>query len=165
MKIELIKQTFDFDDNYKCTGYKYKPFKWCCEKIASNPVIDFIGEPTSDESDYNNIIPSIALTRMDIEYDYDSPMTWENYIYYKINHCPFCGEPIEISIVREEDVSDVYSHLTEWRDKLWKKHNRTDSKKKCEELEKEVRKLDYIINWFHDLNEYKDKSELEYEYE
>ena len=80
---------------------------------------------------------------------------WENDYYYKISHCPFCGKPIEITVVGEEDMDEYHKVLSKQRDELWKKYNRTDSKKKSEELRKQVQELDDQINWLYHLAEYK----------
>lgn len=80
---------------------------------------------------------------------------WENDYHYKISHCPFCGEPIEFSVVGEENVDEHYKALKQQREELWKKCNRTDSKKKSEELRKQVQELDDHINWLYELAEYK----------
>lgn len=157
MKIELIRQKFN-----GTRGYKFKPFSWCCDKIQENPCIVFSDSVEIDDNnlddylDYECTFPAFALVHTDNDYDVD----WDT--YYKINHCPFCGEPIEITVVGEEDVEEYYKNLKAKRDELWKEHNRTDSKKKAQELYEQVRKLDDQINWLYHLTEYKDvKSILE----
>lgn len=52
-------------------------------------------------------------------------------------------------------MSDKYKKLTKQRDELWKKCQRTDSKKEELELSKQVRKLDKQINDFYELGEWK----------
>lgn len=149
MKIELIKQKFN-----STRGYKYKPFSWCCDKIQENPCIVFSDEIyTDDDIDNECTFPSFALWYSEVIKDWDDE--YEEDTYYKINYCPFCGEPIEISVVGEEDIDECYKVLSKQRDELWKKYKRTDSKKKSEELRKQVRELDDKINWFYHLAEYK----------
>ncbi len=80
---------------------------------------------------------------------------WEQTDNYPIQFCPHCGEKIEISVVEEIDVSDKYNELTKQRKELWKKYQRTDSKKEDYELTKQVRKLDYQIDDFYELDEWK----------
>ena len=85
----------------------------------------------------------------------DKKTIWEQTDNYPIQFCPHCGEKIEISVVEEIDVSDKYNELTKQREELWKKCQRTDSKKKESELRKQVRKLDDQINDFYELGEWK----------
>ena len=148
MKIELIKQKFN-----STRGYKYKPFSWCCNKIQDNPCVVFSGEVCADGSmDYEYIFPACALWHSEIFKDWEDE--YDQDTYYKINYCPFCGEPIEISVVGEEDIDECYKVLSKQRGELWKKYNRTDSKKKSEELRKQVQELDDQINWLCQLAEY-----------
>ena len=58
-------------------------------------------------------------------------------------------------MVDEVDVSEKYDELTKLREELWKKCQRTDSKKKEFELRDHVRKLDDQINDFYELGEWK----------
>ena len=52
-------------------------------------------------------------------------------------------------------VSDKYNELYKQRDELWKKCQRTDSKKEEFELMNQVKKLDDQINDFYELCEWK----------
>lgn len=152
MKIELIKQTFD---DY--VGYKFKPFKWCCDKLKNNPSIDLVNE--CDQNDYNSDeFPMMAIMLTERFYDWGDE--YEEDYYYKVSYCPFCGEPIEISVVGQEDVSEIYYKLEEERNKVWKKYRNTDSKKKEAEFSKIVRELDNKINYFYNLFEYKNIEEI-----
>ena len=111
----------------------------------------------TDDIDDECTFPSFALWYSEVIKDWDDE--YEEDTYYKINYCPFCGEPIEISVVGEEDIDECYKVLSKQRDELWKKYKRTDSKKKSEELRKQVQELDDQINWFYHLVEYKDAKE------
>lgn len=144
MKIELIKQKFN-----STRGYKFKPFVWCCDKIKDNPCIVF-----SDEVYAEDDLPAFALLYTKVYKDWDDE--FEQDTHYKINYCPFCGEPIEISVVDEEDVDDYCKTLIKRREELWKKCNRTDSKKKERELRDQVHELDSQIDWLYHLFEYED---------
>lgn len=152
MKIELIEQTFD---DY--TGYKYKPFKWCCENLEKNEMINLVNE--YDQNDYDSDeFPMIAIRHTERFYDWGDE--YEQDYYYRITHCPFCGDPIKIFIVGQENVSEVYKNLKEERDKIWKKYCKTDSKKKEAELRNVVRELDDKVNYFFNLTEYKKLEEI-----
>lgn len=151
MKIELIKQKFD-----DSTSFKFKPIKYCCEDLKNNPSIVLTDEYEHsckhDEEEDGTIIPYFSIMHSEIVSSWGDE--WQNDYYYKINHCPFCCEQIEISIVKEEDVSDIVRELQKERKEKWDKHYKTDSKKKAAELEKLVHNLDNKINYFYDLFEY-----------
>ena len=144
MKIELIK--LKFNDTY---SYKYKPFKHCCNEIQNDKAIIFTYEDINDATS----IPQFCTSHTEIITSYEDE--WEQTDNYPIQFCPHCGEKIEISVVDEIDVSDKYKELTKQRDELWKKCQRTDSKKEESELRKQVRKLDDQINDFYELDEWK----------
>ena len=153
MKIELIRQ--NIGDNHS-RGYKYKPLKYCCKKLKDNEVINLVDEYTDD--DYGELVPSVAVHRTEIVRDWEDE--WEEDYYYRIDYCPFCGEEIKIAIVKEEDVSEIYSKLDKERKEVWRKYCKTDSKRKSEELNKIVRNLDDAIDWFYNLNEYEEIEEI-----
>ena len=52
--------------------------------------------------------------------------------------------------------ADKYNELSKQREDLWKKCQRTDSKKKEAELIEQVRKFDNQINGFYLLDEWKE---------
>ena len=153
MKIELIR--LKFNDTH---SYKYKPFKYCCGEIHQNDCIIFTNEDLSPlkHIDYDNFIPQFCTSHTEVITSYEDE--WEQTDNYPIRFCPHCGEKIEISVVDEIDVSDKYDELTKQRDELWKKCQRTDSKKKEAELREQVRKLDNQINGFYLLDEWKGES-------
>ena len=148
MKIELIRQKFN-----STRGYKYKRFSWCCNKIQDNPCVVFSDEVyTEDTIDDECTFPAFALCHTEVYRDWEDE--YEQDTYYKINHCPFCGEAIEISVVGEEDVDDYCKSLSKQREELWNKYNKTDSKKKSQELYEQVHELDSQIDWLYQLTEY-----------
>ena len=156
MKIELIK--LKFNDTH---SYKYKPFQYCCDEIQNDKAIVFTGEDlvcndifglvVRDSDD--TIIPQFCNSYTETFNSCGDE--YEQTDNYPIQFCPHCGEMIEISVVDEIDVSDKYEELTKQRDELWKKCQRTDSKKEECELRKKVMKLDDQINDFYELNEWK----------
>ena len=155
MKIELIKLKF----NSTCT-YKYKPFKYCCEAIQNNKNIIFTGEDLvcDDEfglvvRDYDeNLIPQFCTSYIETFNSWGDE--FENTYNYPIQFCPHCGEKIEIEVVDEIDVYEEYNQLSKQRDELWKKCQKTDSKKKENELREQVRDLDDRINGLYTLSEW-----------
>ncbi len=142
MKIELIKLLFN-----ESSGFKYKPFDYCCEMLKRNPAILL-----TDEECYEYDLPNFAISETETYSDWEDD--WEETRYYPIRFCPFCGTPIEIVLIEEKDVSDFYERLNKKREELWKKCQRTDSKKKEAELRDQVSKLDDRINCFYNLMEY-----------
>lgn len=151
MKIELIKLNF----NDTC-AYKYKPFTHCCEAIQNDKAIVFAGEDLVHLDTYwedERYIPRFCTSHTEIITSYEDE--FEQTDNYPIEFCPHCGEKIDISVVDEIDVSNKYNELTKQREELWKKCQRTDSKKEEFELRKQVRKLDDQINDFYELSEWK----------
>lgn len=147
MKIELVKQNFDGNQQYK-----FIPFEFCCEEMKNNPIIDLIhGHAYNSCNDYN--IPCVMLRESEIIAEYGEE--WLEEKYYKINYCPFCGEAIEVRVAWEEDISNIYFNLCKQRDETWKECNSTDSKSLSLELREKVRELDRQINYLYELAEYK----------
>lgn len=148
MKIELIK--LKFNDTH---SYKYKPFKYCCDEIQNDKAIVFTNEDLSPLKYIGdgNFIPQICTSHTEVITSYEDE--WEQTDNYPIRFCPHCGEKIEISVVDEIDVSDKYKELTKQRDELWKKCQKTDSKKEEFELMNQVKKLDDQIDSFYWLDE------------
>lgn len=138
MKIELIK--LKFNDTH---SYKYKLFTHCCDEIQNDKAIIFTGEDLVHSDDCwgdERYIPRFCTSHTEVITSYEDE--WEQTDNYPIQFCPHCGEKIEISVVDEIDMSDKYDELTKQREELWKKCQRTDSKKEEHELRKQVRKLD-----------------------
>ena len=151
MKIELIK--LKFNDTH---SYKYKPFTHCCDEIQNDKAIVFTGEDFVHLDTYLEdeiYIPRFCTSYTEVITSYEDE--WEQTDNYPIQFCPHCGEKIEISVVDEIDVSDKYDELTKQRDELWKKCQRTDSKKKEFELREQVEKLNKQINDLYELCEWK----------
>lgn len=151
MKIELIKLKF----NDTCS-YKYKPFEHCCDEIQNDKAIVFTGEDlvhSNDCWDDGRYVPRFCASHTEIITSYEDE--WEKTDNYPIQFCPYCGEKIEIEVVDEIDVSDKYNELSKQRDELWKKCQRTDSKKREVELRERVGKLDKQINGLYLLDEWK----------
>lgn len=153
MKIELIRLKFN-----NTHSYKYKSFKYCCDEIQNDKAIVFTNEDLSPLKyiDDGNFIPQFCTSHTEVITSYEDE--WEQTDNYPIQFCPHCGEKIEISVVDEIDVSDKYNELSKQREELWKKCQRTDSKKKEFELREQVRKLDKQIDSFYWLDEWKGES-------
>ena len=156
MKIELIK--LKFNDTH---SYKYKPFTHCCDEIQNDKAIVFTGEDLVYNDTFglvvrdsdDNIIPQFCNSYTETFNSWGDE--FEQTDNYPIQFCPHCGEKIEISVVDEIGVSDKYNELSKQREELWKKCQRTDSKKRESELREQVKKLDNQINDFYELGELK----------
>lgn len=146
MRIKISK--WCFDDTH---SYKIKSLTECCDKIMNSNVITLVEDyENGDDSDY-----SVKLREINYEYDsYDD--TYDDYTTYEsIKYCPFCGEKIYIEIVEVIDKDKEYSELTQLRDELWNKYKKTDSIKKSNKLQQEVRELDKKINELYMNNDLK----------
>ena len=156
MKIELIK--LKFNDTH---SYKYKPFTHCCDEIQNDKAIVFTGEDLVHLDTYwedESYIPRFCTSYTEVITSYEDE--WEQTDNYPIQFCPHCGEKIEISVVEEIDVSDKYNELSKQREELWKRCQRTDSKKEDSELRKQVRKLDDQINDFYELGKWRENNNV-----
>lgn len=151
MKIELIKLKF----NDTC-AYKHKPFQYCCDEIQNDKAIVFTGEDlvhSDDCWDDERYIPQFCTSYTETFSSWGDE--WEQTDNFPIKFCPHCGKKIEISVVDEIDVSDKYNELSKHREELWRKCQKTDSKKKEAELREQVEKLDKQIDSFYWLDEWK----------
>lgn len=148
MKVSLIKQEFN-----GTRGYKFNQFSYCCEQVKNNPCInlDYV-----DGSEF----PVFSLCHSEQYTEYGEEFT--NTRLYRIDYCPFCGEAIEVSVVREEYVSEYYDAIETQRKELWDRYNETDSKKEAQELRDKIRELDKRIDWLYQLEEYKDVNGEQY---
>ena len=157
MEIELIK--LKINDTH---SYKYKSFTYCCDEIQNDKVIVFTGEDINDiggeYEDDGVCVPQFCTSYTETVGSWGDE--WEQTDNYPIQFCPHCGEKIEISVVEEIDVSDKYEELTKQREELWKKCQKTDSKKEEFELRKQVRKLDDQINDFYELGKWRENNNV-----
>lgn len=167
MRIELIKQILGED-----VSYKYKPFKYCCDKLKDMPYISLENEFVSNnvcnkceigncDNCPNNVDDLGYKVAMMFRYDDTHPEPWEDYdttdtYYFPIKFCPFCGEPIEVAIIKEEDKTELINNLFKQLDDLRKKCSRTDSKKREVELREQICGIDNVINELNSIGEYKE---------
>ena len=107
-------------------SYKIIDIKSCCDEIRDNPLIDFQAgcfENSEDEC-------GVALIETDTYPEPYEDYYTTDYRYYKINRCPFCGEPISINILDKVDKTNEYNQLKDEVYGLRKKIDKCDSKKK-----------------------------------
>ena len=126
-------------------------------RVSVHKAIVFTGKDlvhSDDCWDDERYIPRFCTSHTEVITSYEDE--WEQTDNYPIQFCPHCGEKIEISVVEEIDVSYKYNELSKQRKELWKKCQRTDSKKKEVELREQVRKLDKQIDSFYWLDEWKE---------
>lgn len=156
MKIQVIQREFkshgSVDKSYKICNCEY-----CCEGIKQLPNVDFYFEvaentdnPIEDDYGYGRdlgVMLQHSITYHD-PWEYDD-YGYEQEFYYKLNHCPICGEKIEVEIVDNVEVTDVYESLEKERDKIHKKYIKTDSIKKQDEYLRLRQKLDREIEAFY----------------
>lgn len=155
MNIDVIRIHFK-DEGRDEYSYKYLPFEYCCDKLKNFNYIEFNAEydrndPNAYCDEYDNIIPGFSIT-------FEEPVAWEDYtdtVYYRINCCPFCGQKININIVREEDKSYQYAVMSALRDSKKELSVKTDSKSEYDKLRNEVRDIDAKLCEFWGFGEYK----------
>lgn len=157
MKIKAVKQILAKDIIYIISELTY-----CCDKLKNNPIIYpayenveqvFCKEckaPDNEKNHSNNCRLSEETDEdekqfamvMEQKREYRDPWEYDSiidYIFYPIGYCPHCGEKIEIEIIGEKNLTEEYLKLTNLKNELMKKIKRTDSKKRCHELEEEIR--------------------------
>ena len=156
MNIDVIRIRFK-DKGYDEYSYKYLPFEYCCDKLKNCDYIVFSNDYDYSEPDeycdvYDNTIPGFSIWR-------EEPQAWEELpenCYYRIGYCPFCGQKININIVREEDKSYQYAVMSALRDSKNELSLKTDSKSEYNRLYREMRELDQKLNnEFWNFGEYK----------
>lgn len=149
MKLKLIKVKFD-----ETFAYKYLPFEHCCDAIGKNETITFTDQNFAYDIEDDSLypIPKFCTSYHYNESSYDD--TWEMTENFPINYCPHCGEKIEIEVIDETDISSQFTELETKRKHLFRAANKTDSKKRENELREQVRELDQKINWFFSLAEW-----------
>ena len=142
MKIDTKK--IKFDEDYFL--YKILSHKKCCDYILDQRSI-VLNDRYCDEEGEGQY--SVKLESIDIWFDaYDSSTTTtENYT--SIGYCPFCQEEIKINIIEEVDMTEEFLELKRQRAEKWSLCQKTDSKKKTNKLQIEVRGLDKVINDFY----------------
>lgn len=155
MNIDVVKIHFKENgcDEY---AYKYLPFEYCCDRLKNFSYIEFNAEydqndPNAYCDENDNIIPGFSIT-------FEELVAWEDYtdtVHYRINYCPFCGQKININIIREEDKSCQYSVMSTLRDSKRGLSLKTDSKSECDRLYKEIEELDNKLNELWEFGEYK----------
>ena len=139
MNIDVIR--IHYQDNYGDDNYSYKyiPFEYCCDKLKDSEYIKF-----NDEYNYND--PNEYL-------DKEGNVVP---VYHRINYCPFCGQKININVVREEDRTGQYAVMKYLREVKNELSLKTDSKSEYDKLFSEMREIDQEINEFMDFGEYKE---------
>ena len=157
MNIDVVR--IHYQDNYGDDEYSYKylPFQYCCDKLKDFEYIKFNDECNySDPNEYldkeGSVVPGFSIT-------FEKPVAWGDYaepVYHRINYCPFCGQKININIVREEDRTGQYAAMKRLREVKNELSLKTDSKSEYDKLFSEMREIDQEINEFIDFGEYKE---------
>lgn len=161
MKIKVKKITVD-----ESIAYKYFKPEFCCKTLKKNPMIVIDSQcPDNylcrdcqswecqgcDSMNENEEKFGVFLHTEDEVDDWGD--TWPEDYYYPIKFCPFCGEPIEVEVTETTDktaeAEKVAEVLTKLRKRLWT----CDSKKKSAGLEKEIRNLEDIENYYYSTGE------------
>ena len=81
-----------------------------------------------------------------MDYSWGDTFDWEE--YQEIKFCPFCGKPIEINVLKEIPIAQVYDALKERRDLILELVRKTDSKSACSQMENEIKEIDRKMDWY-----------------
>lgn len=152
MEIELIR--LKFNNTY---SYKYKPFKYCCDKFQNDKAIIF----TNKDFVYDNIFRELVIRDLDniiVPQFCNSEIvdSWSDVDNYPIQFCPHCGERIDTHVINEIDASNKYKKLSKEYDELRKKYQKTNNIKEKNDLREQITKLDKLISNFYKLDEWKE---------
>ncbi len=138
MSIELVKIIYDTTrdfDNKELYTYKCKSIDYCCDMFKS------IGHIFDFDFKYN---PDVFLIDREKRED-DDGIYRDN--EYKMKYCPFCGKPLDIKIVSEENHIDLCNKIIQKYAILERELSLTDSIKKSHVIEEQLDKLNSIYEY------------------
>ena len=155
MDINVVRIHYQEKDGWDNYSYKYLPFEYCCDKLKNTDYIVFSDDydyldPNDYCDEYDNTIPGFSFYC-------EEPQAWEELpenCYYRIGYCPFCGQKININVVREEDRTSQYAVMKYLREVKNELSLKTDSKSEYDKLFSEMREIDQEINEFMSFGEY-----------
>lgn len=133
MKVKLIKQYFEGN-----VGYKIYQIKWCCSKLKESPSVQL-------RKSENDELPVMFIESVDC---------CDEYLRTEITYCPFCGEKIEIAVIREEDVTETYTRLMKHLRSVFKDSMQATDKRLVNKLQRILNDLNRQINSFHEICDY-----------
>lgn len=116
-------------------SYHIAGLEKCCDKLINSQNITINAE--YDEPYSVNLIHNEYYEWGEVCNDVD---------YEEILYCPFCGEKIEIEIIKEVDILDKYNELSKIEHELIYKRNHTDSKKEESELQNMIGLVQLDLN-------------------
>lgn len=151
-------------------AYKYFKPKYCCAMLQTNPIVEIVDEHPNNylcclecKNENNNCA--------DCSYDILNDSTfglflteekkttdWEDTYYYPIKYCPFCGEKIEVEVLESIDKTKEVEKINSMIEELRKKVNSCDSKKKCASLNKEIKALYALSDYYYTTGEIDDNT-------
>lgn len=143
MEIKVEKWIVDGNVSYKIVSIDK-----CCDKLVNSRITSINTAYDRYQCyDYgNDNIYSVKLIDDENEYDSEDGGYYNETSYEEIQYCPWCGSRIEIEIINTINKTEEYKSLQKERDLLWDKCRKTDSKKKGQDLQEQVRLLDIQIN-------------------
>lgn len=135
-KYILIKSSYHDSISCKITG-----INWCCSHMkACNEIRFDIGEYVQEINAEDAEKPCLIFYRE--EEDECGVTKFKT----RINHCPFCGEKIEIIIVNEIDKTEDYKNAGKEIEALKLCIKNTDSKREEEMLRNKIRSIEKMTN-------------------
>jgi hypothetical protein len=165
MKIQVVEQTIN-----KGKYHKYLPLEYCCERLKHTKYIEMTDQLISFcsvcnvenrydcESKCNPEEKNIGLA---FYYDDTYQEPWEDFYvtdtyYIPLDYCPFCGEKIEVEVVKREDITEEYLNAKREYEKVHDKWAKCDSIKRRNALEEEWRQLSDKMDEMRMFTEYKE---------
>ena len=172
MKIKVVEQTVKRED-YEEIVHKYLPLEYCCNKLKHTKYVELTDELLSfcsicDIEDNYDCVDNCDLLKnkkhINIAFRYDDthPEPWEDYYttdtyFVPLEYCPFCGEAIEVEVVKREDITDEYVEAEKKYEEFHHKWMKSDSIKRRFVLEEEWKNWSNKMNEMRMFGEYKDE--------
>lgn len=119
---------------------KIKEFRPCCREVVKAQNVDIKFADPEDK------MPTLVLINKHVDYSWGDTFDWEE--YQEIKFCPFCGKPVEINVLKEIPIAQVYDALKERRDLILAKIRKTDSKSACSQMENEIKEINRKMDWY-----------------
>ena len=172
MKIKVVEQTIK-EGGYDRVTHKYFPLKYCCDKLKHTKYIELTDELMSfcsicdvedryDCSDDCDLYKDGKHINLSFCYEDTHPEPWEDYYatdtyYIPLDYCPFCGEKIEVEVIKKEDITEEYLEAEKKYEEIHKKWMKCDSIKRRSVLEEEWRTWSDKMDEMMRFGEYKNE--------
>lgn len=138
MEIEVEKWILN---NSEEVSFHVVKINKCCDELLNNE--EYINLTDED----NEYFPNYKFKLMKDEEEYLGDGIDDTTTYYKsIEYCPYCGEKINIKVIRTVDMKNELEELNIQKDKLLKKLNNIDSIKGTRKLREKISDINNKLN-------------------